>query len=127
TGAGFTLNLNAATTFTANAGEYLINGTTVIGTNNTILGGAAGNSFVMPAAGAIANFTGETFLFGEKGGNTNRVDGSLTGAGTVVVGGTGSMNFAQNTTTTYTGGTFISMANSQVQFFLNGGTSNLGS
>lgn len=128
-GAGFQVNLNpaAGSSFTANAGQYLITGTTVVGANNTVLGGAAGTSFTVAAAGAITNFSGETFLFGEKGGNTNRIDGVLSGAGTVVAGGTGSMNFAQaSAAATYTGGTFISMASSGVQFLLNGGTSNLG-
>lgn len=124
---GFVPTLVASGTFPATAGVLVLTGTNNAGGGNTALGGAAGNSFVLPAAGSTANFSGETFLYGDKSGNTNRVDGSLVGTGTLVAAGVGSVNLARNRAATYSGGTFVSMANSGLRFFVNGGNSNIGS
>ena len=83
-------------------GSYVATGTDT--THNILFGVAAtNNTLTLPSASG--SFTGETFIFQDKGGTSNRFDPTVVGSGSLVTNGVGSVIF--DTTfagTNYSGG-----------------------
>src|SRR5262249_32195542 len=103
------ITLSSNTTFTVASRAWVITG------NNTQAGSIlGGGSYVLP--GPSGSFTGEAIIFQDKTGFANQLVGPVTGGGSVVINGLGTLAYNQGAGgNSYSGGTIL---NSPTNLFI---------